>query len=58
MSFFASISIFTLINIIDVVNFKDVIIMIRVFMIVAIDFFIENIVLNINVLDFSLYSAR
>ena len=58
MSFFALISTFTLTNIIDIVNFKNVIIVIRVFVIAAIDFFIENIVLNINVLDFSSYSAR
>ena len=43
---------------INIMNFKDVIIVIRVFVIVAVDFFIENVVLNVNVLDFSSYLTR
>ena len=44
---------------INIVNFINVIIMIRVFdMIIIIDFFVEDVVLNVNVLNFSAYSAR
>ena len=44
---------------IDVMSFINVIIMIYIFdMIVIIDFFVENVVLNVNVLNFSTYSAR
>ena len=58
MSFFA-LSTLILINIIDVMSFINVIIIIRVFnTIIIIDFFIENTVLNINVLNFSAYSTR
>ena len=58
MSFFAS-STLILTNIIDIMNFISVIMMIRVFdVIVIIDFFAEDAVLNVNVLDFFAYSAR
>ena len=44
---------------IDVISFINVIIMVYIFdMIVIIDFFVENTVLNVNVLNFSAYSAR
>ena len=44
---------------IDVINFMNAIMMIRVFdIIVIIDFFIEDVVLNVNVLNFSSYSIR
>ena len=40
-------------------NFINVIIMIRVFnVIIIIDFFIENAVLNVNVLNFFAYLTR
>ena len=58
MSFLTSTSILILTNKIDMINSINAI-MIRVFnMINIIDFFIENIVLNVNVLNFSSYSAR
>ena len=58
MNFLTSILILTLTNKIDMINFINVV-MIRVFdIIVIIDFFIENVVLNINVLNFSSYSTR
>ena len=44
---------------IDVVNFINGVIMIRIFdMIIIIGFFVENAVLNVNVLNFFAYSTR
>ena len=43
---------------IDIMKFMSIIIMIRVFDVIAIVFFIENAVLNVNVLNFSSYLAR
>ena len=58
MSFLTSISILTLTSKIDVINFINVV-MIRVFdMIVIINFFIENAVLNVDILNFFSYSTR
>ena len=58
MSFFAS-STLILINIIDIVNFINVVIMIHVFdIIIIIDFFAEDAVLNVNFLNFFTYSTR
>ena len=58
MNFLTSTSILILTDKIDIINFINVI-MIRVFdMIDVIDFFVEDIILNMNILDFSLYSAR
>ena len=58
MSFFVS-SILTLTNMIDIVNFIIIIMIIRIFdVIVIIDFFVENTVLNVNVLNFSSYLTR
>ena len=58
MSFFISISILTLTNIINIVDFMSIIIMIRVFNMIAIIFFVENIVLNVKVSKFSSYLTR
>ena len=58
MNFLTSTSTLTLTNKTDVINFINAI-MIRVLdMIDIIDFFAENIVLNMNVLNFSSYSAH
>ena len=58
MSFLTLISILTLTNKIDMISFINAI-MIRVFnIIIIINFFVENVVLNINVLNFSSYSIR
>ena len=59
MSFLISTSTLTLINEIDVINFINVIIM-RVILVIIeiIDFFIKNIILNVNVLNFFSYSTR
>ena len=58
MSSLTSISILILTSKIDMINFINVI-MIRVFdVIIIINFFVENIVLNVNILNFSSYSAH
>ena len=44
---------------INVINFINVIIMVHIFnIIVIVDFFAEDAVLNVNVLNFSAYSTR
>ena len=58
MSFLASTSILALTDRIDVIGFIGVVV-VRVFdVIVIIDFFVEDVVLNVDVLDFFSYSIR
>ena len=58
MSFLTSISTLILTNKIDIIGFINVIIIRVLDVITVINFFIKNAVLNVNVLDFSSYSAR
>ena len=58
MNFLTSTSILILTSKIDMIDFINAI-MIRILdMIIIINFFIENVILNVNILNFSLYSTR
>ena len=58
MSFLTSISILALTSKIDVIDFINIVIIRVLDVINIINFFIKNIVLNVNVLNFSSYSTR